>query len=123
MHQVKRHDDHLGNQEFLGQDDKPEGKEEQPLRPSFFYNGNLQPPEVGSDNEIEAEITTPVKRVTRSKSRMAAYAFPEAVEPPSADDSGPKGSLTRTDAEEAPAVHAKKADSKGFSATADQSRG
>ncbi len=47
------------------QDDETEDKEEQPL-PSFFDNGILQPSEVGTDNEIETEITPPVKGVTRS---------------------------------------------------------
>ena len=49
-------------------------REEQPL-PSFFDNGILQPPKVGTDNEIEPETTPPVKRLTRSKSRMAAFGF------------------------------------------------
>jgi len=96
--------------------------EEQPP-PSFFDNGILQPSEVGTDNEIETEIKPLVKRVTRSKSRMAAFVFPEVVEPQSDDDSGPEGSLTGSDAAEAPAVRTKKAGSKGTSSTADQRRG
>jgi hypothetical protein len=64
------------------QDDKPEEKEEQPS-PSFFDKGILQPSKVGTVNEIEPETTPPVKRMTRNKSRMAAFVFPEVVEPPS----------------------------------------
>jgi hypothetical protein len=83
----------------------------------------LQPSEVGTDNEIEPETTPPVKRVTRSKSRMAAFVIPEVVEPPSDNDSGPKGSLTWSDAAEDPAVCTKKAGREGTSSTADQRRG
>jgi hypothetical protein len=54
---------------------------------------------------------------------MAAFVFPEVVEPPTDDDSGQEGSLTGSDAAEAPAVHTKKAGSKGTSLTADQRRG
>jgi hypothetical protein len=49
--------------------------------------------------------------------------FPEVVEPPSDDDSGPEGSLNGSDATGAPAVRTKKAGSKGTSSTADQRRG
>jgi hypothetical protein len=94
------------------QDEKPEEKEEQPL-PSFFDSGILQCSEVGTDQEIEPETTPAVKRLTCSKSRMAAFVFPEVIEPPTDDDSGPEGSLTRSDAAEAPAVRTKKAGSKG----------
>jgi hypothetical protein len=104
------------------QDDKPEEREVQP-QPSFFDNGILQPSKVGTDNEIEPKTMHPVKRLTRSKSRMAAFVFPEVVEQPSDDDSGPEGSLTGSDAAEAPAVRTKKAGSKGTSLTADQRRG
>jgi hypothetical protein len=63
------------------------------------------------------------QRVTRSKSRMTAFVFPEVVEQQSDDDSGPEGSFTESDAAEAPAVHTKKAGSKGTSSTADQRSG
>jgi hypothetical protein len=91
----------------------------------FFDKGILQPSKVGTDNEIEPETRTtpPVKRLTRSKSRIAAFVYPEVVEPPSDDDSGQEGSLTGSDAAEAPAVRTKRAGSKGTSSTADQRRG
>ncbi len=54
--------------------------------PSFFDKGILQPSKVGTDNEIEPENTPQVKWLTRSKSRMAAFVYPEVVEPPSDDD-------------------------------------
>jgi hypothetical protein len=54
---------------------------------------------------------------------MAAFVFPEVVKPPSDDDSGPEGSLTGSDAAEAPAVCTQKAGRKGTSTTADQRRG
>jgi hypothetical protein len=56
---------------------------------------------------------------------MAAFFFPEVVEPPSESDdgSGPEGSLTGSDAAEAPAVRTNKAGSKDTSSTADQLRG
>ncbi len=85
------------------QDDKPKEREEQPW-PLSFDKRILQPSKVGTDNEIEPETTPPAKRLTRSKSRMAAFLFPEVVEPPSDVDSGPEGSLTGSDAAEAPAV-------------------
>ncbi len=90
---------------------------------SFFDKGILQPSKVGTDNEIEPETTPLVKRLTRSKSRMAAFVYPEVVEPPSDDDSGPEGILTGSYAAEAPAVRTKRAGSKGTSSTADQRRG
>jgi hypothetical protein len=104
------------------QNDEPKEEKVQPM-PSFFDNWILQHSELGTDNEIETETTPPVKRVTRSKSRMAACVFPEVYEPPSDDDSGPEGSLTGSDAAEAPAVRIKKACSKGTSTTDDQRRG
>jgi hypothetical protein len=58
---------------------------------------------VATDNEIEPETTPPVNWLTRSKSRMAAFVFPEVVEPLSDDDLGPEGSLTGSYAAEAPA--------------------
>ncbi len=92
--------------------------------PSFFGNGILQPSEVGTDPiEIKTEITPLVKKVTRSKSRMPAFVFPEVVKPLSDDDSGPEGSLTGSDAAKAPAVRTKKVGSKGNSTTADQHSG
>ena len=57
------------------QDDKPKEKEEQPL-PLFFDKGILQPSKVGTDIEIKPETTPPVKRLTRSKSCMAAFVYP-----------------------------------------------
>jgi hypothetical protein len=104
------------------QDDKPKEKEEQPW-PSFFDKRILQPSKVGTDNEIEPETTGSAKRLTRSKSRMAAFVFPEVVEPPSDVDSGQEGSLTGSDAAKAPAVRSKRAGSKGTSSTADQRHG
>jgi hypothetical protein len=95
------------------QDDKPEEKEEEPL-PSFFDHGILQPSEVGTDNEIKPETTPPVKRVARSRNSMATFFFPEVVEQPSDDDSGPEGSLTGSDAAEAPALGTKKAGSRAL---------
>ncbi len=69
----------------------------------------LKPSEVGTGHEIETEITPQVKRVTSSKSRTTAHVFPEVVEPPSDDDSGPEGSPTGSDAAaKAPAVRTKK---------------
>ncbi len=65
----------------------------------------------------------PVKRLARSKSRMAAFVYPEVIEPPSDDNSGQEGNLIVPDAAEAPAVRTKRADSKGTSSTADQRRG
>ena len=103
------------------QDEKPEEREVQPMH-LFFDKGILQPSKVGTDNEIQPETTPPVKRLTRSKS-MAAFVYPEVIEPPSDDDSGPEGNLTVPDAAEAPAVRTKRADSKGTSSTADQHRG
>ena len=91
--------------------------------PSVFDKGILQPSKVGTDNEIEPEATPLVKRLTRSKSRMAAFVYPQVVEPPSDDDSGQEGSLTGSDAAEAPAVRIKKASSKGTGTTVDQHRG
>ncbi len=81
-------------------------------QPSFFDNGILQPP--GTDNEIEPETTPLVKWLTCSKTRLAAFVFPEVVELQSDDDSRPDA--------EAPAVRTKKAGSKGTSSTADQRR-
>jgi hypothetical protein len=104
------------------QDDKPEEKEEQPL-PSLFDNGTLQPSEVGTDNKVEPEITPPVKRVTHSKSRVAAFVVSEVCELQPDDDSEPEGSLPGSDAAKAPAARTKKACSKGTSTTADQSSG
>jgi hypothetical protein len=69
------------------QDDKPEERKEQPL-PSFFDIGILQPSKIRTDHEIEPETTLPLKRLTRSKPRIAAFVFPEVVEPPTDDDSG-----------------------------------
>ncbi len=95
------------------------------LSPLFFDKGILQPSKVGAGNEIhpESTVTPQGKRLTRSKSRIAAFVHPEVIEPPSDDDSGPEGGLTVPDAAEAPAVRAKKADSKGTSSTADQRSG
>ncbi len=98
------------------------GPEVQPS-PLFFDKGILQPSKVGTDNEIQPETMPPVKRLTRSESRMAAFVYPEVIEPPSEDDSGPAGNLIVPDAAEAPAVRTKRADSKGTSSTADQRRG
>ena len=77
-------------------DDKPKEKEVQPS-PSFFDKGILQPSKVGADNAIQLETTPPVKRVTRSKTRTAAYVHPEVFEPPSDDDSGPEGNFAVPD--------------------------
>ncbi len=91
--------------------------------PSFFDKGILQPSTVGADNESKPETTPPVKRLTRSKTRIAAFVHPEVIEPPSDDDSGQEGNLTVPDAAEAPAARTKRADSKGTSWTADQRSG
>jgi hypothetical protein len=104
------------------QDDKPKEREEQPS-PLFFDKGIFQPSKVGTDNEIEPETTPPVKRLTRSKSPMAAFFYPEVVEQQSDYDSGQEGNLIGPDAAEAPAVRTKRAGSKGTSSTADQRRG
>ncbi len=91
--------------------------------PSFFDKGGVQPSKVGTDNEIQPETTPPVKRLICSKPRMAAFVYPEVIEPPSDDDSGPEGNLIVPDAAEAPVVRTKRADSKDTSSTADQRRG
>ncbi len=65
----------------------------------------------------------PARDYARSKSRMAAFVYPEVIEPPSDDDSGPEENLIVPDAAEAPAVRTKKACSKGTSSTADQRHG
>jgi hypothetical protein len=90
-------------------DDKPKEREVQPS-PSFFDKGILQPFKVGTDNEIQPETTPPVKSLTRSESRMAAFVYPDVLEPPSDDDSGPEGNLIVPDAAEASAVRTKRAD-------------
>ncbi len=54
---------------------------------------------------------------------MAAFVYPEVIEPPLDDDSGPEGNLIVPDAAEAPAVRTKRAYSKGTSSTADPRRG
>ena len=101
------------------QDDKLKEREKQPS-PSFFHKGILQPSKVGTDNEIEPETTPLVQWLTCSNTRLAAFVFPEVVELPSDDDSGPEGGLTGSDAadSEAPAVRTKRAGSKGTSSTA-----
>jgi hypothetical protein len=48
------------------QDDKPEEKSSHCPHSSIILQ-----PSIGTDNEIETEITPPVKRVTSSKSSMA----------------------------------------------------
>ncbi len=60
------------------QHDKPKKREVQPS-PSFFDKGILQPSKVGTDNEIQPETTRLVKRLTRSKSRMVAFVYPEII--------------------------------------------
>ena len=104
------------------QDDKPKETEVYPSL-SFFDNGILQPTEVGADNEPKSETTPPGKRLTRSKARKAAFVYPEVIEPPSDDDSGPEGNLIVPDAADAPAARSKRAGSKGTPSTADQRRG
>jgi hypothetical protein len=76
-----------------------------------------------SDNEPKSETTPPGKRLTRSRTRIAAFVHPEVYEPPSDGDLGPEGNLTVPDAADAPAARSKRAGSKGTPSTADQRRG
>jgi hypothetical protein len=60
------------------QDDKPEEKEEQPL-PSLFDSRTPQPPEEGTDIEIEPEASPLIQRMTCSKSSISAFVIPEVL--------------------------------------------
>ncbi len=70
QHAPSGHDKIIMSARMNFQDDKPKEREVQPSS-SFFDKGILQPSKVGADNESKPKTTPPVKRLTRSKTRIA----------------------------------------------------
>jgi len=70
-------------------------EEEEATIPSPSLVVLTQPRAVGPDNETSApKISPPIRRKTRSESRMDGYVKPSILEPPLSDDSEPEESLT-----------------------------
>ncbi len=72
-------------------------EEEDAIIPSSSPMELAQPSAVRQDNETSVpKMSPPVRRQTRSESRMTGYVILSILDPPTDDDSEQEGSLTRS---------------------------